>query len=160
MSFGTGHHATTYLMMKHQMEVDHLGKRVLDAGCGTAILSILADKLGASEVVAYDNNSWAVENAPENVHLNQCNIEVLEGTVRTIPFTSKFQIILANINKNVLLDEMDEYNSYLDAGGVLMLSGFYDYDEKDILDRVLPLGFDLIKTGHRNRWSSLLFKKK
>jgi ribosomal protein L11 methyltransferase len=161
MSFGTGHHSTTFLMIRHMLDLDNRDKRVLDAGCGTAILAVLAEKLGAKEVIAYDNNSWAVENAPENVGLNNCSrIKVLEGTIDTLGLTGKFDIILANINKNVLLDEMDDYASYLKPGGVLMLSGFYDYDEEDITGRVLPLGFELIKTGHRNRWSSLLFKKK
>lgn len=161
MSFGTGHHSTTFLMIRHQLDLDHKDKRVLDAGCGTAILAILAEKLGAKEVLAYDNNSWAVENAPENVALNNCSrIVVREGTIGTLDLNGKFDIILANINKNVLLAEMEGYSSYLEPGGVLMLSGFYDYDEEDIVAKVLPLGYELIKTGHRNRWSSLLFKKK
>ncbi|MEJ2003970.1 MAG: 50S ribosomal protein L11 methyltransferase, partial [Cyclobacteriaceae bacterium] len=108
MSFGTGHHSTTYLMIQHQLDLDHNGKRVLDAGCGTAILAILAEKLGAGEVIAYDNNTWATENAPENVALNNCSvIKVLEGTIGNLKLEGKFDIILANINKNVLLEEMD-----------------------------------------------------
>ncbi|MCA6078597.1 50S ribosomal protein L11 methyltransferase [Fulvivirga sedimenti] len=161
MSFGTGHHSTTWLMMKHQLETDHVGKRVLDAGCGTAILAVLAEKLGAREVLAYDNNSWTIENAPENLSLNNCqSITIQEGTISTIDIQGAYDIILANINKNVLLEEMDYYNSYLVPGGVLMLSGFYDYDEQDIINRVIPLGFELVKTGHRNHWSALLFHKK
>ena len=161
MSFGTGHHSTTYLMMKHQFEIDHVGKRVLDAGCGTAILAVLAEKLGAHEVLAYDNNSWTIENAPENLELNKCkSVTIQEGTISTIDIHGKYDIILANINKNVLLDEMEEYTSYLVDGGVLMLSGFYENDENDIANRAESLGLNLVKTGHRNHWSAMLFKKK
>ncbi len=161
MSFGTGHHSTTWLMLKHQLETDHKDKRVLDAGCGTAILAILAEKLGAREVLAYDNNSWTIENAPENLALNDCRVtSIQEGTISSIDIEGEYDIILANINKNVLLEEMDLYNSYLAPGGVLMLSGFYDYDEQDIINRVVPLGFELVKTGRRNHWSALLFNKK
>jgi len=161
MSFGTGHHSTTYLMMDHQFDIDHRGKRILDAGCGTAILAILAEKLGAREVIAYDNNGWTVENAPENVELNDCrHISILEGTISSLELAGTFDIILANINKNVLLEEIGEYASYLEPGGVLMLSGFFDHDEPEINAKALSAGLKLMKTGHRNRWSSLLFEKK
>ena len=161
MSFGTGHHSTTYLMMKHQLHLDHQKKRVLDAGCGTAILAVLAEKLGASEVIAYDNNSWTTENAPENLGLNNCtHTTVMEGTIETIPIEGKFDIILANINKNVLLEEMDKYVSYLSGGGVLMLSGFYEHDEQDLIDHATGLGLKLEKKDNRNHWSSLLFRNK
>lgn len=161
MSFGTGHHATTYLMLKMQMSVDHKGKRVLDAGCGTAILAIMAEKLGAREVMAYDNNSWSTENAPENIKLNQGkNISVQEGTIKTINISGTFDIILANINKNVLLEEMKEYQSYLPPEGKLALSGFYESDEADIIKEANAQQLHLIKKESRNDWSALLFEKK
>ncbi len=161
MSFGTGHHATTYLMLQQQMELDHQNKRVLDAGCGTAILAVMAEILGASEVIAYDNNSWTIENAPENLSLNNTkNIQILEGTIGTLGLNGKFDIILANINKNVLLDEMQDYVSYLNDPGVLILSGFYSQDEKDLIGLAESLGLVLVKTLRRNDWSTLRFEKK
>jgi ribosomal protein L11 methyltransferase len=161
MSFGTGHHATTYLMLAYQLEIQHTGKRVLDAGCGTGILAVMAEKRGAREVVAYDNNSWTIENAPENVTLNQChNIEILEGTIDTLNLAGQFDIILANINKNVLLDEMSAYVSYLSSPGVLILSGFYETDSDDLKQRAINLGLDFRKEAVRNDWAALIFDKK
>ncbi|WP_237390636.1 50S ribosomal protein L11 methyltransferase [Fulvivirga sediminis] len=161
MSFGTGHHATTYLMLKTQMELDHADKRVLDAGCGTAILAVMAEKLGAKEVIAYDNNSWSTENAPENVELNECkNITVKEGTIATLGLEGTFDIILANINKNVLLDEMESYSTYLHSGSTLVLSGFYDYDKEDIVKRADSVGLEFRSQKDRNSWVALVFIKK
>jgi ribosomal protein L11 methyltransferase len=161
MSFGTGHHATTFLMLQQQMELDHTGKRVLDAGCGTAILAVMAEKLGAAEVVAYDNNSWTIENAPENLSLNMCTkVQMLEGTISSLNLQGKFDIILANINKNVLLEEMASYESYLNDRGVLILSGFYSQDEKELVNSAESLGLVLSKSLRRNDWSTLRFEKK
>lgn len=160
MSFGTGHHATTYLMLKTQMELDHSGKRVLDAGCGTAILAIMAEKLGATEVIAYDNNSWSTENAPENVGLNNCKtIAVMEGTIDTLGLDGTFDIILANINKNVLLDEMASYSRYLKSGNTLVLSGFYDYDVEDIVSKAEENGLTFVSKKERNNWMAVVFHK-
>ena len=161
MSFGTGHHATTWLMLKNQMRVDHKGKTVLDAGTGTAILAIMAEKLGAREVIAYDNNSWSIENAPENVSLNHCrNIEIMEGTIGSLRLGRRFDLILANINKNVLLSETGQYADHLVDGGKLILSGFYEQDDQSIIDCAASSGLELIHSGHRNDWSSLVFVKK
>ncbi|MEQ8928195.1 MAG: 50S ribosomal protein L11 methyltransferase, partial [Fulvivirga sp.] len=160
MSFGTGHHATTYLMLKHQLETDHKGKRVLDAGCGTAILAVMAEKLGATEVLAYDNNSWSTENAPENIELNNCkNVEIQEGTIDTIKIEGEYDLILANINKNVLLDEMDKYYDRLSSGGKIIFSGFYTPDNEDITKRATDLGLKFVKGSDRKDWSSLIFQK-
>ena len=161
MSFGTGHHATTYLMLKNQLVIDHKNKKVLDAGTGTAILAIMAEKLGASEVIGYDNNSWSTENAPENVMLNQCSrVRILEGTIRTLDLEGNFDIILANINKNVLLDELTEYVSQLNRPGTLILSGFYEQDNDDLIHKACSCGLELIHSTERNHWSSLIFHKK
>lgn len=160
MSFGTGHHSTTYLMLKNQMEVDHKDKRVLDAGCGTAILAVMAAKLGAKQVVAYDNNSWSTENAPENVELNHCdNVSIYEGTIESLQLEGKFDIILANINKNVLLDELKQYQSYSPTGGVIMLSGFYQADNEDLIAEAKKYHLKLVNTDTKNDWSCLIFKK-
>jgi ribosomal protein L11 methyltransferase len=143
------------------MELDHTGKRVLDAGCGTAILAVMAEKLGAAEVVAYDNNSWTIENAPENLSLNMCTkVQMLEGTISSLNLQGKFDIILANINKNVLLEEMASYESYLNDRGVLILSGFYSQDEKELVNSAESLGLVLSKSLRRNDWSTLRFEKK
>lgn len=161
MSFGTGHHDTTYLMLKNQLEIDHRSKRVIDAGSGTGILAIMAEKLGASEVIAYDNNAWSAENAPENVELNNCaNITVLEGTIDTLNLKGKFDIILANINKNVLLEEMNSYVNHLSEGGILLLSGFYEKDEEDMVMAANSHQLNLTGKAVRNNWCSLRFQKK
>ncbi len=161
MSFGTGHHATTWLMLSRQLELDHTGKRVLDAGCGTGILAIMAEKRGATEVIAYDNNSWTIENAPENVELNDCkSIEILEGTIDTLNLSGKFDIILANINKNVLLEEMSSYVSYLGQPGVLILSGFYEGDAPDLEAKAVSLGLMLRDKATKNDWMALVFDYK
>jgi len=160
MSFGTGHHATTYLMLKNQLSIDHTNKRVLDAGCGTAILAIMAEKLGASETVAYDNNSWSIENAPENVGLNNCtNITVLEGTIDTITISGTFDIILANINKNVLLEEMNKYVQVLSDDGLICFSGFYEDDNTDLINQAQKNRLTLELSGNKNHWSTLVFRK-
>src|SRR4051812_2597100 len=104
MSFGTGHHQTTYLMVKAQLDIDHTNKKVMDAGCGTAILSVMASMRGAQNVDAFDIDDWSIENGMENAARNGCdNIRIRKGTIRDFQWHQKFGIILANINKNVLL---------------------------------------------------------
>jgi len=161
MSFGTGHHATTYLMLKNQLEVDHKDKRVLDAGCGTAILAIMAEKLGAKSILAYDNNSWSTENAPDNTRLNNCkHVEVQEGTIETINIKHPFDIILANINKNVLLDEMPSYVKNLAEGGKILFSGFYEYDAEDIKIKADECGLTFNSQNSYKDWACVIFDKK
>ncbi|MTI19514.1 50S ribosomal protein L11 methyltransferase, partial [Fulvivirga sp. RKSG066] len=160
MSFGTGHHDTTYLMLKNQLGVDHENKRVIDAGCGTGILAIMAEKLGAKEVVAYDNNSWSTENAPENIELNDCNnIEVQEGTIDTINLEGVYDIILANINKNVLLEEMPLYVKNIKSKGHIIFSGFYETDAEDLKSAASQHKLELQHAATRNQWCSLVFRK-
>jgi ribosomal protein L11 methyltransferase len=161
MSFGTGHHATTWQMLKWQLDIDHLGKRVLDAGSGTGILAIMAAKRGAKEVVAYDIDDWCLENGQENVAMNgvEAQISVKQGTIFTAGIEGNFDIILANINKNVLLEEMSAYNQHLAPGGVLLLSGFYVEDIPDLLAEASPIGLSLSHQSERDRWASLVLKK-
>lgn len=160
MSFGTGHHATTYLMLKNQLVLDHSKKRVLDAGTGTGILAVMAEKLGASEVIAYDNNSWSIENAPENLKLNHCEkVEIREGAINTLNLSGNFNIVLANINKNVLLDEMASYCSFLAVSGFLALSGFYEDDADDIKTCAVQHGLIEKTRITRNDWCSIVFTK-
>lgn len=160
MSFGTGHHSTTYLMLKNQLGLEHEQKRILDAGTGTGILAVMAEKLGASEVIAYDNNSWSIENAPENLKLNHCKkVTILEGTIETLDLNGHFDILLANINKNVLLNEMTFYHSFLTTHGFLVLSGFYEDDARDIVARAERNGLTEKKRLTRNDWCSIIFTK-
>jgi len=162
MSFGTGHHETTYMMVQHQLELNHKGKKVIDAGSGTGILAILASKLGAESIFAYDIEDWAFENLKENCILNGCNnIIAAQGTIQTleIPFPV-CDIILANINKNVLLVEIPFYSRFLPAGGTLLLSGFYEEDILDILNVCENNQLELTQKKLRNKWASLALNKK
>lgn len=160
MSFGTGHHQTTYLMIRAQLKMDHRGKRVMDAGCGTAILSVMASKLGAREVEAFDIDEWSVSNSADNIKLNQCtNIRHQTGKLADLSFDGEFNIILANINKNVLLDEMPLYASHLSRGGQLLLSGFYTEDIPDLLNRATAYGLTEEARDDKDNWASLLLRK-
>lgn len=160
MSFGTGHHQTTYLMVKAQMDIDHNNKRVMDAGCGTAILSIMASKRGAKEVVAFDIDEWSVVNGQENIEVNNCNnISLQQGKLSEVNITGTFDIILANINKNVLLEEIRLYQEYLVPGGLLLLSGFYTHDIADLLKEGSTYKLKEVSRDERESWASLLLKK-
>lgn len=158
MSFGTGHHATTYLMLQWQMELDHQKKKVMDAGCGTGILSIMAAKRGASDMLAFDNNEWAIENSRENFEINHCpGIRFFLGTISDVDVDLKYDIILANINRNVLLEEIYLYANRLNAGGRLLLSGFYEKDASLIIEEANKQNLELKGKKERNDWVALLF---
>jgi ribosomal protein L11 methyltransferase len=157
MSFGTGHHQTTYLMIKTQLALNHVGKRVMDAGCGTAILSVMASKLGAASVEAFDIDDWSVSNGRENIEINGCkNITHHQGKLAELGLTGQFDIILANINKNVLLEELPHYARYLSPHGVLVMSGFFSSDIRDLLE--VDTSPKLRETGRdeREEWASLI----
>lgn len=157
MSFGTGHHQTTHLMISRQMKMDHQNKRVMDAGCGTAILAIMAYKLGAKEVEAFDIDAWSVENGEENVENNQCkNIHIQLGKINEVKLEGKFDIILANINKNILLAEMSQYASFLNPGGQLLLSGFYIHDMEDLKAEAAKYNLKEVTHDERETWACLL----
>jgi len=162
MSFGTGHHQTTYLMIKSQLDIDHQNKRVMDAGCGTSILSVMAAKLGAREVEAFDIDEWSVSNGKENIEVNGCTNIVHQqlGKLSDFTFEGKFDIILANINKNVLLDEMELYRELLSEDGLLLLSGFYTSDISDLLREANSLGLQEIKRNEKETWAALLLQLK
>jgi ribosomal protein L11 methyltransferase len=157
MSFGTGHHQTTYLMVKNQLLIDHRNKRVMDAGCGTAILSILASKLGANEVEAFDIDEWSVSNGIENIEVNRCtNIHHKQGKLSELNISGKFDIILANINKNILLEELKLYQEYLASDGLILLSGFYTEDITDLLQEANRLNLKERRRDERENWAALL----
>ena len=158
MSFGTGHHETTYLMLAGQLEMDHLNKSVLDAGCGTGILSIMAGKLGAKKVIAFDNDKWVIDNVKENIKINKQRVEVICGTMSELKFEQFFDIILANINKNVLLENMENFVANLHKNGDLLLSGFYVDDLTAIIESAENAGLTFIKSDNRNNWCRANFK--
>jgi ribosomal protein L11 methyltransferase len=160
MSFGTGHHQTTYLMVKNQIEIDHKGKRVMDAGCGTAILSVVACKLGAAEVEAFDIDEWSIINGNENLQVNGCtNIHIQRGKISEVALKGSFDIILANINKNILLAEIERYEKFLVKGGFLLLSGFYMEDVEDLVNEGAKNNLREVKRTDRENWAALLMRK-
>ena len=160
MSFGTGHHETTTLMIENQLNISHHDKKVLDLGCGTGILSIMANKLGAKSIEAYDIDEWAIENSQENFILNKVeNAKALLGTIETVEQTKQYPIILANINKNVLLKEMPLYSQRLDSEGFLIISGFYEKDIEDIENITKKSNLASIQYKSKNTWVSAVYQK-
>lgn len=159
MSFGTGHHETTWLMMKQMLDLEIAGKSVLDMGTGTGVLAILAAKMGSAEVVAIDNDSHAFENAIENVALNQpVDIAVEKGAADQINGRT-FQVILANINKNVLLHDMQTFTDALEKEGELLLSGFFESDVTDLVRKAETCGLRLHRKSEKNHWAVLELQK-
>ncbi len=160
MSFGTGHHQTTSMMLSFVLENDFEGKRVLDMGCGTGILAILASKRGAKELLAVDYDPICVESVKENKELNSTfNIEEKLGSKEVIEGL-KFDTILANINRNILLDQLEVYANDLDAEGELYLSGFYDGEDLSILtEKAASLGFEFKEKKVLDNWCSAKFIK-
>lgn len=158
MSFGTGHHATTYMMIQQMREIDFTGKTVFDFGTGTGILSILAEKLGAEKILAIDYDEWSIANTAENLERNNCTKSKLKKADNA-QGEEQYGIILANINKNVILDNFSSLVKQVEAGGTLLLSGLLIDDEKDILSQAskYPLIFNGKST--RNNWISLRFNR-
>lgn len=160
MSFGTGHHETTFLMLKNQLSIDHTGKNVMDLGCGTGILAIMAHKLGAREVTVCDIDEWCITNSLENFEINKCqNIQAFPGTVKAIPSREPQDIILANINKNVLLEEIPHYATLLKENGFLLLSGFYEKDIDDIKNIAVENKLNFHSKETKKDWAVVLFQK-
>lgn len=159
MSFGTGHHETTRLVIRHMKEMTFEGKVVLDMGCGTGLLGILAAKMGAKSVCGIDIDVWSKENAEENIRLNQVqNMEVWQGDATTIP-SKTFDIILANINRNVLLHDVAKYALHMNEGDILIASGYYRQDEMQIAAAFAAAGLMPFRTLEENLWLSQAFTK-
>ncbi len=153
-SFGTGHHETTFTIMELMLKMDMKGKQVFDYGSGTGILAILASKLGSSRIFANDIDSWAAENIFENIGLNQANgIEFVNGDLSIVP-AQEFDIILANINKNILLASFKRLRPLLKKGGTMFISGFYETDLPDLMPEANRCGLILLNQVTRNQWTA------
>jgi ribosomal protein L11 methyltransferase len=159
MSFGTGHHYTTRMMVREMLHQPMNGKRVLDMGCGTGVLAILASKRGASMVVGIDNDQWAYENALENMERNETSaVEIRLGEVDVMG-QEKFDLILANITRNVLVKDMSAYEQHLSREGTLIVSGFLAEDVQLVLNAGYQCGMNHLNTLEDNNWICLTFKK-
>lgn len=157
MSFGTGHHETTHLLIEFILDTEFDDKVVLDMGTGTGILGILAKMRGAKSVDAIDIDEWSYENAIENAERNKVDIQVMKGGAESIPASTEYDIILANINKNVLIEDMPFYVNQLKQGGTLFLSGLYNFDEDDIKHETEKYGLTFEAKRIRNEWIALKF---
>ncbi len=158
MSFGTGHHATTYLMIQQMLDMDFENKTVLDMGCGTSVLAIFAKQKGAGKTVAIDIDEWSVENSKENAERNNVDLDISQGTADNLG-AENFDIILANINRNILISDIPTYVSVLNNGGQLLLSGLCFFDVDDILEVCNEQKLTLKRKLQREEWVSLLLEK-
>jgi len=157
MSFGTGHHETTHMMIQHILNNDFKNKSVLDMGCGTGVLAILAEMKGATKIDAIDIDNWCYINSLENVERNNCkHISVYEGDASLLNGKT-YDIIIANINRNILLADMSKYAACLEKGGLLFLSGFYNQDIPIIEEECSKYGLKLKESFEKNKWVSLKF---
>ena len=157
MSFGTGHHETTHMMIQHLLDMNVAGMKTLDMGCGTAILAILAEMKGANPIDAIDIDNWCYLNSIENAERNNCTqISVYEGDAALLE-GKKYDLIIANINRNILLGDMQQYADCLNKDGVLLLSGFYEEDIPAIDASCTDKGLKFIKKLQRNNWVSLKY---
>jgi len=159
MSFGTGHHETTHMMVQHLLTLDLEDKKTLDMGCGTGILAIFAEMKGAKPIDAIDIDNWCYENSLENVTRNNCNhISVYEGDANLLS-DKKYDVIIANINRNILLTDMSTYTNCLNEKGVLLLSGFYKDDIAIIDNEVSKYNLKLETYFEKNNWVALKYNK-
>ena len=158
MSFGTGHHATTLMMMQQMRNLDCRNKSILDFGTGTGILSILAEKLGAASVLAIDNDDWSIENSRENIEQNDCKLIRIEKKENAQVY-SAFDIILANINRNVIVDNLPFLSEELKAKGYLLLSGLLAEDEEMIRSEVNKFQLYYVNTMKQDQWISMLLSR-
>jgi ribosomal protein L11 methyltransferase len=160
MSFGTGHHETTRLMCKQMFNTEFKNKRVLDMGCGTGILAILARILKATEVLGIDIDEWSVENSIENCIVNNCrDVQIKKGNIQLLADEKPFDIILANINKNILKADIGTYAKTLNSNGKLFLSGFFTTDATELIELALTHGLKHTHTINENEWAMLALEK-
>jgi ribosomal protein L11 methyltransferase len=160
MSFGTAHHETTAMMIKYLLEIDLKDKMVLDMGCGTGVLAILATMKEANRIIAIDNDEWAYKNANENIRRNNTpGIDVYLGDASLLK-DQVFNVIIANINRNILLNDIPVYNQCLMTNGLLLLSGFYMEDLPKIEEAAVSLGLVYVSHKEENNWVAACFRKK
>ena len=160
MSFGTAHHQTTSLIIYFISKEDIVGKRVMDMGCGTGVFAILSMKMGASYAKAIDIDVWAAENAKENVKKNSVEVDVLLGDANLLDENEKFDVFFANINRNILLADMETYSKSIKEGGVLFLSGFYLQDVEILETECKLYGFELTNVETKDNWAAMRLVKK
>lgn len=159
MSFGTGHHATTQLVMLMMRDLEMNGKTVFDFGTGTGVLAILAEKLGAAPILGIDNDEWSVENALENVQRNSChNITIQQNTTDTLP-QGTFNVILANINRHILLQYMPQLSAATTMGGTILMSGLLTTDKDIIVAAAAENGLQFTDYRELNNWIAMSFAK-
>ena len=159
MSFGTGHHATTHLIVSAMLPMDCTGKTVLDMGCGTGVLAILAEMRGSKAIDAIDIDEWAYENTLENVERNGCNaIRTIQGGAEAIPTDARYDLILANINRNILTRDMHHYVRHMKHGASILFSGFYESDQPEIKQTAEALGLKHMTSTLRNEWTMMHFQ--
>jgi ribosomal protein L11 methyltransferase len=158
MSFGTGHHATTHLMIQQMQQISFTGKTVLDFGTGTGVLAILAERLGAKAITAIDNDEWSITNAEENIALNHCSNITIERA-ESLQMSTEFDIILANINKHVLIANMASIKQHLAADGVVIMSGLLTGDKPDMETVASNDGLSVFEHKTRGDWMCLMLKK-
>ena len=160
MAFGTGNHETTFLMISEILKLDLTSKELLDMGCGTAVLAILAHMKGAGRVVAIDIDEWAYNNALENIRLNNTNdIQVALGGAEQIPAFGTFDIVFANINRNILLNDIRHYSECMKPGAFLYMSGFYVQDIPAIEEECKHNGLALLSHTEKNNWAAVKVQK-
>lgn len=158
-SFGTATHPTTYMIIEYLLSLDMNNKYVMDMGCGTGVLGILSKKMGAKYVEAIDIDSWAKENTEENAYENNVVLNIKQGGAEVISNDKCFDIFIANINLNILKDNIPIYTKYINKGGSLILSGFYQEDIKELLDNVLILGYKLKTSLTKDNWALVVLEK-
>lgn len=158
-SFGTATHPTTYMIIEYLLSLDMNNKSVMDMGCGTGVLGILSKKMGAKYVEAIDIDSWAKENTEENAYENNVVLNIKQGGAEVISNDKCFDIFIANINLNILKDNIPIYTKYINKGGSLILSGFYQEDIKELLDNVLILGYKLKTSLTKDNWALVVLEK-
>ena len=160
MAFGTGHHETTSLIIGELLEADLQGKALLDMGCGTSILAILARMRGAAPCAAIDIDEWCVRNSLENIELNHVDsISVFQGDASILPDKGPFDVVIANINRNILLNDMKHYVARMNPGARLFMSGFYTDDSPAIREEAERNGLRFVHHKEKNRWAAVQFEK-
>ena len=158
MSFGTGHHETTHQMIAHLLDMDVSGKRVLDMGCGTGILAILACMKGATSITGVDIDEWAYRNTLENVSNNKCSQIIVKQGGAELLENHTYDVILANINRNILLNDMEAYAKTMSSGSKIVFSGFYSSDINHIDQKARSLGMRLLRQSEKNNWVALVYQ--